>query len=755
MALAQPLTTPQNPSFEAESCYEAQSTADSNGDGSISLNDTPIESLINERKFLINYRIPGNDASQVPQCVIDDSICDLCLHFIGSSLNRQSYTYPNSRWDARGTWFDSLWHTRMVFRHYSSSRTLVKSASAGCGLCSKVVELSASMDDDVMVLGGKSIVNKLPSDYQLPRDGVQFSIFPVGQFLKGLDTGTDIQFEFALAEDQEDCLKMPIELGRSVAYSPSFHSNSDECFGRILRWYNNCTSEHRRCLRSPLSLPLRLLHLSSNVRNHEQVTLVESRDLPATSDKVRYVALSYCWGEQQEFITTTENLANNLEGIDLEQLPAVVRDAIYICKRCEIEYLWVDALCICQNDAGEWHAEAAKMAAVYAGCEFALSALSCHKSSENILRDRSFRPIQLGTANVLYNQWQDSLKLFARRRPRSIQEEFERCPLNKRAWPLQERILAPAVLHYGRDQLMWECNSQPLTSETGETQSPSDVVIRIFGNTHVNSSLGMRNIWEAIVEEYTRRKITYSSDRLPAVSGIASKLRLDGILHGRYVAGLWEEDLDFQIAWQTDRYENGLSLEPTEPNCQIPTWSWAHQNLPVRMFLHGTPYSALRHPARFHFQIQEHDERSRTETMVQNCAITLQGFVQKVSSGAIYRNSRGRPTAYGHEYEGLPGKDSTWIFDRETLGAGPYSCLRVLESDSAIDESVIYYLVLEEDNSTRASKYNHLGVVYIRVGILWLNDVPAEYSAHPYSDVKYKNGNGLLTNGEWKDVVLL
>jgi hypothetical protein len=345
MAQAQPSAILPNPSFEAESCCDAQSTADSNGDGSISLNDTPIESLISERTFLINYRIPGNDALQAPQCIIDGSICDLCLHFIGSSLNKQNYTYSNSRWEAKGTWFDLFWHARMVFCHYSSSRALIKSASAGCGLCSKVVEFSASMDDDLMVFGGKSLpagkpIPKLASGYPISRDGVQFSIFPLGQFGKGLDKGTDIQFEFALAEDQEDCLKMPMKSGRYVVSSPSLHSNSDECFDRILRWYKNCTSKHRNCLRLPLSLPLRLLHLSPNGHYDKQITLVESRHLPAALDRIRYVALSYCWGEQQGFITTTESLANNLEGIDLDQLPAVVRDAIYICKRCEIEYLW-------------------------------------------------------------------------------------------------------------------------------------------------------------------------------------------------------------------------------------------------------------------------------------------------------------------------------------------------------------------------------------------------------------------------------
>jgi hypothetical protein len=85
------------------------------------------------------------------------------------------------------------------------------------------------------------------------------------------------------------------------------------------------------------------------------------------------------------------------------------------------------------------------MVDIYTGCEFALSALSNPKTTEGILRDRKFQPVELSTVNVIYEEWQDSVKLFARRRPRSIQEEFKRCPLNQRAWPLQERILAPAV----------------------------------------------------------------------------------------------------------------------------------------------------------------------------------------------------------------------------------------------------------------------------------------------------------------------
>ena len=337
-AQAQPLAIVPNLSSEAESCCNSLSTVNSNCDGSTASDDTSIESLINRRKFLLNCQIPGNDANQAPQCIIDDSICDLCLHFIGSSLNKQNYTYQNSRWKERTTSFDSKWYDRKVFHHYSSSRTLKNSAGAGCKLCYKIIEFSASIDDDLMVLGGELSLRRLND--QIPRDGFQFSICPLGQFLKGLNKGIDIQFEFVLAEDKRDCLKMPRDFGRSVGSTPSLDSRSDECFDRILQWYENCTSKHGRCLRSPLPLPRRLLNLFPNSHSLEQITLIESMNIPTASDRISYVALTYCWGEQQEFITTKENLATMLHGIYLEQLPAVVRDAIYVCKRCKIQYLW-------------------------------------------------------------------------------------------------------------------------------------------------------------------------------------------------------------------------------------------------------------------------------------------------------------------------------------------------------------------------------------------------------------------------------
>ena len=435
---------------------------------------------------------------------------------------------------------------------------------------------------------------------------------------------------------------------------------------------------------------------------------------------------------------------------------------VALCRLLANDWI-VDALCISQNNELEWHAEAANMADIYGGCEFALSALSSSTVAERILKDRKLQPVALGTVELSYGTWQDSVTLFARRRPRTIEEEFQRCPLNRRGWPLQEKILAPAVLHYGRDQLMWECNTKHLCSETGATQDILDVVIRISDKRGVNVYEGPRGLWGSIVAEFTKRRITYARDRLLALSGIASRLRKDGILNGRYVAGLWENDLDLQLMWRALGNGEVIHAERETPPGHIPTWSWAHRNIPVTTRLYNQPTSALAQSARFYFTRSEDDEISKEATTLETCTITLRGFVQKVSSAAIEIDSWAWTSYVGAAttYEGLPGNGSRWIFDHLPLAPGPYYCVRVLEnSHSGYGyQSVIYYILLRKDTTSapiapRLATPEPYDTVYNRVGVLVLYHIPAEYFVQPYPDINCKNGKPLLTGGEWKNVVL-
>ena len=301
-----------------------------------------IEAFACKRRFHLNCIIPGNDGLEAPECIIKDTICDLCLQFIASSLCLQTYTYPKTRWELRSPSIgDPV--ARVLFRHYSSLRMSEKSAKAGCELCSRMlnVESSASMTADQIALwipaSGAANSQELS---QMPKDASVFSVFPFRQLTEGYMRVEDVAFQFVLAEDDKDCLNIPFDMRRSFGRSPSSHSGSDECFDQIMEWYKNCISRHHTCHRKKYELPKRLLDLAPDDHNLEQIALVESKDLRTDSDKIRYIALSYCWGEQQEFTVTTENVRSMEEGFNLKDLPAVMQDAVAICRRCGFKYLW-------------------------------------------------------------------------------------------------------------------------------------------------------------------------------------------------------------------------------------------------------------------------------------------------------------------------------------------------------------------------------------------------------------------------------
>lgn len=81
----------------------------------------------------------------------------------------------------------------------------------------------------------------------------------------------------------------------------------------------------------------------------------------------RYIALSYCWGNTgQQAVTTTANFQARKHGIDIGELPQTFQDAILLARELQVRYLWIDSLCIIQDDENDWETEAPMMSQVYA-----------------------------------------------------------------------------------------------------------------------------------------------------------------------------------------------------------------------------------------------------------------------------------------------------------------------------------------------------------------------------------------------------
>jgi hypothetical protein len=77
-------------------------------------------------------------------------------------------------------------------------------------------------------------------------------------------------------------------------------------------------------------------------------------------------------------------------------------------------------------------------------------------------------------------------------------------------------------------------------------------------------------LWHLIVQQYTGMALTFGSDKLLALSGIAKYLQ--SILGGTYLAGLWKEDILFQLSWCTGDFPDP---NPRLSEYRAPTWSWA------------------------------------------------------------------------------------------------------------------------------------------------------------------------------------
>jgi hypothetical protein len=106
-------------------------------------------------------------------------------------------------------------------------------------------------------------------------------------------------------------------------------------------------------------------------------------------EKGKYIALSYCWGTSLAYKTMTENRNEHMKGIQFVHLPKTLQDSILITRYLNIRYIWIDCLCIIQNDSLDWQREAAGMAQIYSNSYLTIAAARATDSSQGFLGPRN------------------------------------------------------------------------------------------------------------------------------------------------------------------------------------------------------------------------------------------------------------------------------------------------------------------------------------------------------------------------------
>ena len=130
-----------------------------------------------------------------------------------------------------------------------------------------------------------------------------------------------------------------------------------------ITWARNCIetcrSGHFRCNKLPGSLPTRILEIQ------EETSGYHIRLIDTAGRHEHYATLSYCWGRGPFSTLNTGNIDQFKEGIEFSILPQTLRDAIGVTTRLGLRHLWIDALCIVQDNRDDWAEQSTHMADVY------------------------------------------------------------------------------------------------------------------------------------------------------------------------------------------------------------------------------------------------------------------------------------------------------------------------------------------------------------------------------------------------------
>jgi hypothetical protein len=261
-------------------------------------------------------------------------------------------------------------------------------------------------------------------------------------------------------------------------------------------------------------------------------------------------------------------------------LSSSIQDAIKVTRKLGIKYLWVDALCIIQDNGEDKALQIDGMGTIYKNAIVTLAASNSYAAHNGFLKNKmSFKgcrlPFRLPGGLMTHIVIVTS------------QRRGGRYPLDSRAWTFQEQILSTRVLGFKDCLVSWTCQaktgslfSNPLPRSLGTVTADSVYsAARPILNKDSEHDSDSGTQWGRILEAYSAREITKPEDRLPALAGIAQMFQQ--IFPDRYLAGFWQSTLASHLSWTTiekdppddDDPPDEEDLHPADIYLG-PTWSW-------------------------------------------------------------------------------------------------------------------------------------------------------------------------------------
>lgn len=403
------------------------------------------------------------------------------------------------------------------------------------------------------------------------------------------------------------------KLWKQLRYAPlqTASLGSEESFAVMRSWIKACEENHphEQCSRNGNALlPRRVVYIHPNTDPGNRPPVLSLLE-PLAGTTGKYIALSHCWGTEPVLRTTHANFSQLCSRIDSSDLPLTFSDAVRYTQALGIAYLWIDSLCIIQDDLQDWDTESAKMTSIYHDAYLVIAAGASASDQEGLLYERPSltrgKPLESKEGSGVFDLLvQEEVPHAAGLFPSAMVGS----PINSRAWCMQELILARRSISFFKEELIWECHSC-LDCECGKITSSShtspttyrenlenfemtplwfgwdnplfgdsfNVVYKWKPYTFFADPETIFNEWRHLtVPAYSARALSKPKDRLPAAAGIASLIARK--YNQEYLAGIWSRDLECGLMWSVPP---SPELAPAPDDYIAPSFSWASVNREV------------------------------------------------------------------------------------------------------------------------------------------------------------------------------
>jgi Heterokaryon incompatibility protein (HET) len=364
----------------------------------------------------------------------------------------------------------------------------------------------------------------------------------------------------------------------------------DNCYGRVRplladcrlfrKWEELCSSAHGEACR--------------NYYNGERLPWIRLLDVEARciaishTHDIAYIALSYVWGKASfpRLTTDTLELYKRPGSLSETHLPKTIADAIELTQRLGKKYLWVDCLCIIQDDDGDKLKFIPKMDSVYGFASLTIIAASGASAGAGLP----------GLSPGSRTQQQDRFTIKGTPLISSLDDTWEGSSLldnavwNKRGWTFQEGLFSGRTLIFTSRQVYWGCQRASWCEDTHlENTAAASIFRHSFIPFVLRDVTGMwqpgadrfDNTYRDLVEVFSSRDLSFQGDGLDAFAGV-----LNALERSTGQSFFWALPTSFfsnGLRWIVDkRRGNARRKETCTPRmqdgaivqCRFPSWSW-------------------------------------------------------------------------------------------------------------------------------------------------------------------------------------